>query len=109
MKLLFKLLIIAAVLVCGYLLSQSQVINLYLISPIVTAMLAVIGSLGCLFWFWCKLIKWARKRKAGAVVFGALMQMFLPDPYAERTIKIVQECKYENKKQQQNMDKFHDD
>ncbi len=40
-----------------------------------------------------KLFSWARNMKAGAIVFGALVQMFMPDPYVERTIKVVQEDK----------------
>lgn len=40
-----------------------------------------------------KLIGWAKKKKTSAVVFGALVQMFMPDPYVDRTIKVVQEDK----------------
>jgi len=36
-----------------------------------------------------KLLSWARGRKGGAIVFGVLVQMFLPDPYVERTIAAV--------------------
>jgi len=32
----------------------------------------------------------ARKRKAGVIILASFIQMFLPDPYAERTIKVVQ-------------------
>ncbi len=32
----------------------------------------------------------ARKRKAGIIILASFIQMFLPDPYAERTIKVVQ-------------------
>jgi len=28
-----------------------------------------------------KLISWAKNRKAGVLIIGLLMQMFLPDPY----------------------------
>ena len=45
------------------------------------------------------LFGWAKNRKTGAVVFGALVQMVMPDPYAERTIKVVQEEKKESKKE----------
>lgn len=54
-----------------------------------------------LFYLFYKLTVWARKRKKAAYIFGAAVQMFLPDPYAERTIKIVQEKKAEVKKRQQ--------
>ncbi len=33
-------------------------------------------------------------------MFGILVQMIMPDPYAERTVEIVQEDKKETKKQQ---------
>lgn len=32
----------------------------------------------------------AKKRKAGVIILASFIQMFLPDPYAERTIKVVQ-------------------
>ena len=40
-----------------------------------------------------KLFSWARNRKAGAIVFGALMQMFMPDPYVERTLTVGEQDK----------------
>ncbi len=46
------------------------------------------------------LIKWARAQHVGAFAFGAIIQMLLPDPYAERTIKIVQEAKKEVKEKE---------
>ncbi len=53
-----------------------------------------------LFCVFGKLYGWARRRKTGAFVFGALTQMLLPDPYAERTLKIVQERKQESRREQ---------
>ena len=60
-------------------------------------------DIGCLLLPWLilvisvlvffKLIGWAKKKKTSAMVFGALVQMFMPDPYVERTIKVVQEDK----------------
>ena len=47
-----------------------------------------------------KMIDWARHRKAGAIAFGLLVQMFLPDPRAQVTIEMVVERKQEVKKQQ---------
>ena len=46
------------------------------------------------------MIDWARHRKAGAIAFGLLVQMFLPDPKAQVTIEMVVELKQEVKKQQ---------
>ena len=38
----------------------------------------------------CWLLKFARKRKGIAIVFGIFVQMFVPDPLVEQTIKMVQ-------------------
>ncbi len=38
----------------------------------------------------CWLIKLARKRKSLAIAFGVLVQMFMPDPQIEQTVKAVQ-------------------
>ena len=46
------------------------------------------------------MIDWARHRKAGAIAFGLLVQMFLPDPKAQVTIEMVVELKQEVKRQQ---------
>ncbi|WP_394228535.1 hypothetical protein [Pseudoalteromonas spongiae] len=45
-----------------------------------------------LFLFW-KMVGWAKKRKTGAYVFGALVHMVLPDPKIEQTIAIVMQQK----------------
>ncbi len=47
------------------------------------------------------MVKWAKKRRSSAYVFGAMVQMLLPDPYVERTIKLVQEDKKVVKKQKE--------
>jgi len=36
------------------------------------------------------LISGARKRKSGVIIVATILQMFMPDPYVERTIKVVQ-------------------
>jgi len=51
-------------------------------------------------WVFAKLFSWAKNRKSGALAFGILVQMFIPDPYTERTVEIVQQDKKETKKQQ---------
>ncbi|WDD97226.1 hypothetical protein [Thalassomonas actiniarum] len=48
-----------------------------------------------------KLIQWARKQSRAAYAFGAVTQMFLPDPYVQRTIAVVQENKAPVKKQKE--------
>lgn len=47
-----------------------------------------------------KMTGWAKNRKAGAIAFGLMIQMFLPDPKAQITIEAVVERKQEIKKQQ---------
>jgi len=46
-----------------------------------------------------KLMTSARKRKGTAVIFGAAVQMLIPDPYAERTIEMMVVEKKQTKKQ----------
>ncbi|MCF6455925.1 hypothetical protein [Pseudoalteromonas sp. MMG024] len=40
-----------------------------------------------------KMVGWAKKRKTGAYVFGALVHMVLPDPKIEQTVAIVKQQK----------------
>ena len=49
----------------------------------------------------CCLFKLARKRKGMAFAFGVLVQMFIPDPQVEQTIKTVQVDKRVVKKKAQ--------
>ena len=63
--------------------------------------LALFGFVIAFYW----LIGWARNRRATAFVIGAFFQMILPDPFAERTIEVVQDRKREVvKKQDENGD-----
>lgn len=39
------------------------------------------------------LAKWARRRSKGAVVAGALLSIFAPDPTLERNIRMAEEAK----------------
>lgn len=39
------------------------------------------------------LARWARRRSKGALVAGALLSMFAPDPTLERNIRMVEEAK----------------
>jgi len=52
-----------------------------------------------MFWGLSRLINWARHRKAGAFVFGMMVQMFLPDPNVQQTIHMVQEVKKRTNKE----------
>jgi hypothetical protein len=63
------------------------------------AYLPWIVFVGILFTF-VRLFKWARNKKTGAFIFAAFIQMLMPDPFAERTIQVVQEEKQVIKKEQ---------
>lgn len=39
------------------------------------------------------LARWARRRSKGAVIAGALLSMFAPDPTLERNIRMAEEAK----------------
>lgn len=39
------------------------------------------------------LARWARRRSKGAVIAGAFMSMFAPDPTLERNIRLAEEAK----------------
>jgi len=39
------------------------------------------------------LARWARKRSKGAVVAGALLSMFAPDPTLEKNIRLAEEAR----------------
>lgn len=57
-----------------------------------------VAAIVCLIFY--RLVMKAKAGKATAFVIGAFLQMMLPDPYAERTIEIVQDRKKEVIKQQ---------
>jgi len=39
------------------------------------------------------LVRWARRRSRGAVVAGALLSMFAPDPTLEANLRLAEESK----------------
>lgn len=51
-----------------------------------------------LFYLFYRAIGWAKKRKSGAIFFGVMVSMFLPDPKIHQTIEIVAEQKAEKAK-----------
>ena len=72
--------------------------NLLLLSDLLTLYLPwLMLSLLFRLFFW--LFKRAKQRKSGVVILLSFFQMFLPDPYAERTIKTVQVQKKKQVKQ----------
>lgn len=50
-------------------------------------------SLAAAIFFMVMLARWARRRSKGAVVAGALLSMFAPDPTLEKNIKLAEEAK----------------
>jgi hypothetical protein len=48
-----------------------------------------------------RLYSWAKQKKVAAIALMAMVQMFSPDPYAERTIEIVQQDKKSGELKQQ--------
>ena len=56
--------------------------------------------LGFIVFILMKLVSWAKQKKTGVLALGIFIQMFTPDPYVERTVKVVQEDKKATKKQQ---------
>lgn len=68
-------------------------------SEIFYAFVPWIGFIGFIL-FCVKMTNWARKRKNTAIAFGLALQMFLPDPRAQKSIESVIEVKQEVKKQQ---------
>lgn len=72
--------------------------NLSLIGDLLTLYLPwLVLSILLRLFLW--LFKRAKQRKSGVVILLSLFQMFLPDPYAERTIKTVQVQKKKQVKQ----------
>jgi len=101
-------LFISAVLFTGVFFTDLNIFNSWIVQrPKLAGALTVIYPwlLFTMFIIFCfKMVGWARKRRSSAVVFGALVQMLLPDPYAERTLKQVQEEKQIVKKQKESDD-----
>lgn len=69
------------------------------INAIFFALLPWLGFIGFIL-FCIKMTSWARKRRSTAIAFGLALQMFLPDPRAQKSIESVIEVKQEVKKQQ---------
>lgn len=44
-------------------------------------------------------VRWARRRSRGAVVTGALLSLFAPDPEFERQLKLAEESRREQREQ----------
>ena len=55
--------------------------------------LLIAGGLALTLLILALLARWARRRSKGAVVAGALLSMFAPDPTLERNIRLAEEAK----------------
>ena len=54
-----------------------------------------------------RLVSGARRRKKGIIIVAAIFQMFIPDPYVDRTVKVVQiQTKKESKKENDTIDEI---
>jgi len=63
------------------------------LSPEMTAGLAIAFGLTAVIVLMVLLANWARRRSSGALVAGALMSVFAPDPTLENSIKLVEESR----------------
>lgn len=63
------------------------------LSPELIAGLAIAFGLTAVIVLMVLLAKWARCRSSGALVAGALMSVFAPDPTLENSIKLVEESR----------------
>jgi len=61
--------------------------------PKLYAGLLIAGGLAFTLLTLALLARWARRRSKGAVVAGALLSMFAPDPTLERNIRLAEEAK----------------
>lgn len=57
-----------------------------------------------IFFLFFKAIGWAKQRKTGAYVFGALVQMLLPDPQVTKTIAVIEQQKEQKEEAKQTQD-----
>jgi hypothetical protein len=61
--------------------------------PNLYAGLLIAGGLAFTLLILALLARWARRRSKGAVIAGALLSMFAPDPTLERNIRMAEEAK----------------
>ena len=62
-------------------------------APELLAGLLIASGLAMTLYILFVLARWARRRSKGAVVAGALLSMFAPDPTFERNIRLAEEAK----------------
>ena len=62
-------------------------------TPELLAGLLIASGLAITLFILFVLARWARRRSKGAVVAGALLSVFAPDPTYERNIRLAEEAK----------------
>ena len=62
-------------------------------NPELSTGLIIAVSLAIAIVIMVQLARWARRRSKGAVIAGAFMSMFAPDPTLERNIRLAEEAK----------------
>ena len=60
--------------------------------PNLDASLLIAFGLAAVLYVMVILVRWARRRSKGALVAGALLSMFAPDPTLERNIRLAEEA-----------------
>jgi len=63
------------------------------IVPPVKAGIFIALSLAVVIYLLVRLVFWARRRSKGAVVTGAILSMFAPDPTLETNLRLADESK----------------
>ncbi len=56
------------------------------------AILIIVSGFGLLFVLMWLLVLWARRRSTGALMAGAFLSVFAPDPTLEQSIKLTHEA-----------------
>jgi hypothetical protein len=55
--------------------------------------LLIAAFLAAVAYLMARLVRWARRRSRGAVITGAILSMFAPDPTLEANLRLAEESK----------------
>jgi hypothetical protein len=55
--------------------------------------LLIAAFLAAVAYLMVRLVRWARRRSSGAVITGAILSMFAPDPTLEANLRLAEESK----------------
>ncbi len=70
-------------------------------APDLKAGLLIAGGLLAVIAVMVVLARWARRGSRGAVISGALLSMFAPDPELEKNIRLAEEARQEQHKEEE--------